>query len=132
MTSIVVSIPKRICRFNSDLCTKVKQTIENPNIFALALRYVSLAESSLNLIQLEEYLNSKQNSVIRGTAAALLLTRGTTKQKVAATKTLRWMLTNKDEEIRVDGVNSLAEAAYLQALRIHIPSLLEDESLRVK
>ncbi|MEM9924354.1 MAG: MFS transporter [Cyanobacteria bacterium P01_D01_bin.50] len=108
------------------------QTIDNPNIFALALRYVSLGESSVNLIQLEEYLNPKHNPVIRGTAAALLLTRGTTKQKVAATKTLRWMLTNKEEQIRVDGVNSLAEAAYLQALRIHIPSLLEDESLRVR
>ncbi len=108
------------------------QTIANPNVFALALRYVSLAETSPNLNQLEAYLNPKYNPVIRGTAAALLLSQGTTKQKVAATKTLRWMLTNKEEQIRVDGVKSLAEAAYLQTLRIHIPSLLEDESLRVK
>jgi hypothetical protein len=111
---------------------KNPQTIQNPNIFALALRYVSLAEVSPNLNQLEEYLNPEQNSVIRGTAAALLLTQGTTQQKVAATKTLRWMLTSKEEQIRVDGVKSLAEAAYLQALRIHIPSLFEDESLRVR
>lgn len=108
------------------------QTIKNPNVFALALRYVFLAETSSNLNQLEEYLNQEQNPAIRGTAAALLLTQGTTKQKVAATKTLRWMLTNKEEQIRVDGVKSLAEAAYLQALRIHIPSLLEDQSLRVR
>jgi hypothetical protein len=104
----------------------------NPNIFALALRYVFLAEVSPNLNQLEQYLDSEQNSVIRGTAAALLLTQGTTKQKVAATKTLQWMLTNKQEEIRVSGVKSLAEAAYLQSLRIYIPSLLEDESLKVR
>ncbi|MEB3215252.1 MAG: MFS transporter [Nostocales cyanobacterium 94392] len=108
------------------------QTILNPNIFALALRYVSLAEASPNLNQLEEYLNPEQHSVIRGTAAALLLTYGTTKQRVAATKTLGWMLTNKEEEIRVNGVKSLAEASYLQALRIHIPSLLEDKSLKVR
>lgn len=108
------------------------RTIINPNVFALALRYVFLAESSPNYNQLEEFLHPKQNPVIRGTVAALLLTKGTTKQKVAATKTLRWMLTNTEEQIRVDGVKSLAEAAYLQALRIYIPSLLEDESLRVR
>ncbi len=108
------------------------QTIINPNIFALALRYVSLAEASPNLNQLEEYLNPEQNSVIRGTAAALLLTHGTTKQKVAATKTLGWMLTNQEEQIRIHGVKSLAEASYIQALRIHIPSLLSDESLKVR
>jgi hypothetical protein len=104
----------------------------NPNIFALALRYVFLAEVSPNSNQLEEYLDAEQNPVIRGTAAALLLTQGTTKQKVAATKTLQWMLTNPEEEIRVSGVKSLAEAAYLQSLRIYIPSLLEDESLKVR
>ncbi len=104
----------------------------NPNIFALALRYVFLAELSPNSDQLEEYLDPEQNPVIRGTTAALLLTQGTTKQKVAATKTLQWMLTNPEEEIRVLGVKSLTEAAYLQSLRIYIPSLLEDESLRVR
>ncbi|MEL6461616.1 MAG: MFS transporter [Cyanobacteria bacterium J06621_15] len=108
------------------------QTKANPNIFALALRYVFLAEVSPNSNQLEEYLNSEQHPVIRGTAAALLLTEGTTKQKVAATKTLKWMLTNNEEDIRVTGVKSLAEAAYLQSLRIYIPSLLEDKSLRVR
>ena len=104
----------------------------NPNIFALALRYVFLAEVSPNLDRLEEYLDTEQNPVIRGTAAALLLTQGTTKQKVAATKTLQWMLTNPEEEIRVSGVKSLAEASYLQSLRVYIPSLLEDESLKVR
>mgnify|MGYP001800170132 FL=1 len=104
----------------------------NPNIFALALRYAFLAEVSPNLNQLEEYLEPEQNPVIRGTAAALLLTQGTTKQKVTATKTLKWMLTNPSEEIRVSAVKSLAQAAYLQSLRIYIPSLLEDESLRVR
>ncbi|AFY53813.1 hypothetical protein Riv7116_1244 [Rivularia sp. PCC 7116] len=105
---------------------------DNPNIFALALRYVFLAEVSPNSNQLEEYLNPEQDSAIRGTAAALLLTRGTTKQKVAATKTLKWMLTNKEAQIRVSGVKSLAEADYLQSLRIYIPNLLEDESLNVR
>ncbi|MEM1392985.1 MAG: MFS transporter [Cyanobacteria bacterium P01_D01_bin.116] len=104
----------------------------NPNIFALALRYVFLAEVSPNSNQLETYLSAEYNPVIRGTAAVLLLTQGTTKQKVAATKTLKWMLTNKEEDIRVAGVKSLTEAVYLQSLRMYIPSLLEDESLRVR
>ncbi|MCJ8281576.1 MAG: MFS transporter, partial [Rivularia sp. ALOHA_DT_140] len=108
------------------------ESIANPNIFALVLRYVFLAEVSPNSNELEEYLNPQQNPAIRGTAAALLLTQGTTKQKVAATKTLKWMLTNEVEEIRVSGVKSLTEAAYLQSLRIYIPTLLEDESLTVR
>ncbi len=122
--------PAYLSQVNS-LLTNPK-TIANPHIFALALRYVFLAEVSPNLNKLEEYLNTEKHPVIRGSAAALLLTQGTTKQKVAATKTLRWMLTNQEEEIRVDGVKSLAEASYLQALRIHIPSLLKDKSLKVR
>ncbi|MBV6626641.1 MAG: MFS transporter [Rivularia sp. (in: Bacteria)] len=119
-------LPK-VCNLLENSSTK-----DNPNIFALALRYAFLAEVSPNLNQLEEYLNAEQNSAIRGTAAALLLTRGTAQQKVAATKTLKWMLTNQEEGIRVSGVKSLAEADYLQSLRIYIPNLLEDESLNVR
>lgn len=53
-------------------------------------------------------------------------------QKVAATTTMRRMLTHKQERERVNGVKALREAVYLQALRIHIPNLLQDESLRVR
>ncbi len=104
----------------------------NPEVFALALRYVWLAEPNPNLSILEEYLNPRHNSLIRATAAALVLRQGTPIQKVAATKTMRRMLTHKQERERVNGVRALREAVYLQALRIHIPNLLQDESLRVR
>jgi hypothetical protein len=103
-----------------------------PEVFALALRYVWLAEPHPNLALLEEYLHPRQNSLIRATAAALLLRQGTPMQKVAASKTMRWMLTNKQERERVNAVRALREAVYLQALRIHIPNLLQDNSLRVR
>jgi hypothetical protein len=103
-----------------------------PEVFALALRYVWLAEANPNLALLEDYLNSRQHSLIRGTAAALLLREGTAIQKSTAAKTLRRMLTNKLERERVNGVKALREAVYLQELRIHIPPLLQDESLRVR
>ncbi|MBW4686866.1 MAG: MFS transporter [Komarekiella atlantica HA4396-MV6] len=103
-----------------------------PEVFALALRYVWLAEPNPNLSLLEEYLHPRQNSLIRATAAALVLRQGTPMQKVAATKTMRRMLTHKQEWERVNGVRALREAIYLQALRIHIPNLLQDESLRVR
>lgn len=103
-----------------------------PQVFALALRYVWLAEPHPNLSLLEEYLHPRQNSLIRATAAALLLRQGTPIQKVAATKAMRRMLTHKHERERVNGVKALREAVYLQALRIHIPNLLQDESLRVR
>ncbi|UKO99136.1 MFS transporter [Nostoc sp. UHCC 0870] len=107
-------------------------SVVNPEVFALALRYVWLAEAHPNLGLLEEYLHPRNHSLIRGTAAALLLRQGTPMQTVAATKTLRSMLTHKQELERMNGVKALREAVYLQALRIHIPNLLQDESLRVR
>ncbi|MBW4557252.1 MAG: MFS transporter [Trichormus sp. ATA11-4-KO1] len=113
------------------LLEKPQGTVD-PEVFALALRYVWLAEANPNLSLLEEYLQPRHHSLIRATAAALILRQGTPLQKVAATKTMRRMLTHKQERERVNGVRALREAVYLQALRIHIPNLLQDESLRVR
>ncbi|WP_414543423.1 MFS transporter [Nostoc sp. CCY0012] len=104
----------------------------DPEVFALALRYVWLADDNPNLSLLEEYLQPRHHSLIRATASALILRQGTPLQKVAATKTMRRMLTHKQERERVNGVRALREAVYLQALRIYIPNLLHDESLRVR
>ncbi len=104
----------------------------DPEVFALALRYVWLAQTNPNLSQLEDYLQPRHHSLVRATAAALILRQGTPMQKVAATKTMRRMLTHKQERERINGVKALREAIYLQALRIHIPNLLQDESLRVR
>ena len=103
-----------------------------PEVSALAIRYVCLADSHPDLKLLEEYLHSKQHSIIRGTAAALLLRQGTPIQQLAATRTLRWMLTHKQEQERINAVKALREAVYLQVLRVYIPSLLQDKSLRVR
>ncbi|NET71182.1 MAG: MFS transporter [Sphaerospermopsis sp. SIO1G2] len=104
----------------------------DPEVFALAMRYVWLAEENLNLSLLEQYLEPSHHSLVRATAAALLLRQGTTIQKNVATKTLRRMLTNKQEQERVNGVKALREVVYLQTLRVHLPNLLQDESLRVR
>ncbi|RCJ37361.1 hypothetical protein A6770_14650 [Nostoc minutum NIES-26] len=123
---------------NSAYVLQVRSLLEqpqgtvDPEVFALALRYVWLAEANPNLSQLEEYLQARHHSLIRATAAALILRQGTPMQKVAATKTMRRMLTHKQERERINGVKALREAVYLQALRIHIPNLLQDESLRVR
>ncbi len=103
----------------------------NPEVFALALRYIWQSKANPDFRQLEQYLTQK-NSLIRATAAALLLRQGNSTQKAVATKTLRQMLTHKRESERMNAVKALAEAVYLQALRIHIPNLLQDESLRVR
>ncbi|HLO88527.1 MAG TPA: MFS transporter [Nostocaceae cyanobacterium] len=104
----------------------------DPEVFALALRYVWLAEANPNLNQLEEYLQPNHHSLIRATAAALLLRQGNPMQRVAATRTMRRMLTHKQERERINAVRALREAVYLQELRIYIPNLLQDESLRVR
>ncbi|MBR8839170.1 MAG: MFS transporter [Stigonema ocellatum SAG 48.90 = DSM 106950] len=103
-----------------------------PEVFALALRYVWLCETNPDNGELETYLKAPQNSLIRATAAALLLRRGTPMQSSAAIHILRRMLTHKQERERINAVKALSEGVYLQALRIHIPDLLQDESLRVR
>ena len=103
-----------------------------PEVLALALRYIWLTESEPNIDSLRPYLQPIVDPVVRGTAAALIMRRGDRQQKAEATNTLRQMLTHKQERERVMGTRALGEADYLQGLRLYIPNLLQDESLRVR
>lgn len=103
-----------------------------PEVLALALRYVWLTQPELDIRSIKHYLNTTVEPTVRGTAAALILRRGTPTEKAQATNTLRRMLTSKRERERVMGTRALGEAEYLQALRLYIPDLLQDESLRVR
>jgi HEAT repeat protein len=111
---------------------KLPQTEITPEVFALALRYIWLAEENPDFGKLEQFIEITQHSVIRATAAALLLRSGTTKQKVAATRTLKAMLIDEQEQERITAVKALNGDAYLQTLRLEIPTLLKDKSLRVR
>ncbi|MBW4521256.1 MAG: MFS transporter [Scytolyngbya sp. HA4215-MV1] len=103
-----------------------------PEVLAVALRYVWLTQDDPDIRQLRPYLQSEVDPVVRGTAASLMMRRGNPTQKAEATNTLRLMLTHKRERERVMGCRALGEAVYLQALRLYIPQLLQDESLRVR
>ncbi len=103
-----------------------------PEVLALALRYVWLTDAEPNIESLRSYLQPTVDAVVRGTAAALIMRRGDRQQKAEATNTLRQMLTHKQERERVMGTRALGEADYLQGLRLYIPNLLQDESLRVR
>jgi HEAT repeat protein len=103
-----------------------------PEVLALALRYVWLTEAAPDVQQLRPYLRPEVDPVVRGTAAALILRRGNRDLKVEATHALRRMITHKQEKERVMGTRALGEADYLAQLRLYIPSLLQDESLRVR
>lgn len=103
-----------------------------PDVLAVALRYVWLTEPEPDLRQLRPYLGSEVNPMVRGTAASLLLRLGSATQKAEATSVLRRMLTHPEEQERVMGCRALGEAVYLQALRLQIPNLLRDQSLRVR
>ncbi|MEM8602402.1 MAG: Npt1/Npt2 family nucleotide transporter [Cyanobacteria bacterium P01_H01_bin.121] len=103
-----------------------------PEVLALALRYIWLADSDPDLNKLKPYLQPEIDAIVRGTAAALMMRRGNPRQKAEATQTLRRMLTHRLERERVMGCRALGDADYLQALRIYIPKLLRDDSLRVR
>ncbi|MEL6765354.1 MAG: HEAT repeat domain-containing protein, partial [Cyanobacteria bacterium J06607_6] len=103
-----------------------------PEILALALRYVWLTEDSPDIAALQVYLQPEVDPVVRGTAASLMLKHGNPREKSEAIHTLRQMLTHDRERERVMGCRALGEADYLQSLRLYIPNLLQDESLRVR
>lgn len=103
------------------------------DVFALAMRYVWLLEDRPNMQELRPYLQPDVDAVIRGTAAALMLRQGNSQEKSEATNVLRRMLTNaENERERLMGCRALEDAVYLQALRLYIPDLLRDRSLRVR
>ena len=104
----------------------------SPEVLALALRYIWLAEPELDISSLKPYLRPEVDPTVRETAAALILRRGNSVDKAEATNTLRRMLTHKRERERVMGCRALGEADYLQALRVYVADLLQDESLRVR
>jgi len=103
-----------------------------PEVLALALRYVWQTQTNLDPDTLSPYLQPNSPATVRATAAALILRWGTPAQKSMATDILRRMLTHPIEKERMMGCRALREADYLQALRIYIPQLLQDDSLRVR
>ncbi len=117
--------------YRSDVQALIEQK-PPPEVLALALRYVWLTQTELDIRTIKPYLHAAVDPTVRGTAAALILRRGTPTEKAEATNTLRRMLTSKRERERVMGTRALGEAEYLQALRLYIPNLLQDESLRVR
>ncbi len=120
---------------NPAYCRDVQVLIEQkppPEVLALALRYVWLTQPELDIDTIKPYLHGTVDPMVRATAAAIILRRGTPQEKAEATEILRRMVNSKRERERVMGTRALGEAEYLQALRVYIPHLLKDESLRVR
>ncbi|NEP19484.1 MAG: MFS transporter [Leptolyngbya sp. SIO4C1] len=105
---------------------------QQPDILALALRYVCLTQPETDIAQLKPYLSPQTDPVVRGTAASMLMRLGDRQQRAKATYLLQQMLTHEQERERVMGCRALGEADYMQGLRLHVPNLLQDDSLRVR
>ncbi len=105
---------------------------QEPSILALALRYVWLTQENADVSKLKPYLKPEVEPVVRGTAASMMLKYGRREERARATYILQQMLTHREERERVMGCRALGEAEYMQGLRLHVPNLLQDESLRVR
>ncbi|MEA5463699.1 HEAT repeat domain-containing protein [Leptothoe sp. PORK10 BA2] len=105
---------------------------QEPQILALAVRYVWLTQTDADVNQLKPYLQPTVDPVVRGTASSMLLKRGSTIERARATYILKQMLTHQEERERVMGCRALGEADYMQGLRLHVDNLLQDDSLRVR
>jgi hypothetical protein len=105
---------------------------QNPEVLALALRYVWLAQDDYDINELKPYLKPEVDPVVRGTAAALMLKRGNSQDRAEATAILRKMLVHERERERVMGCRALGDADYMESLSIYIDALLQDPSLQVR
>ncbi|MFH7243825.1 MAG: HEAT repeat domain-containing protein [Spirulina sp.] len=119
-------------RYHQSVRALLGQTQGRPEVQALALRYVWLAQETYNIDELRPYLSPDVDAVVRGTAASLMLRRGSINDRAEATATLRKMLVNERERERVMGCQALGEADYMESLSIYIDDLLQDPSLRVR
>ncbi|MEO0433604.1 MAG: MFS transporter [Cyanobacteria bacterium J06656_5] len=115
---------------------------QDPPILALAVRYVWLTQEDADINQLKPYLKPNIDPVVRGTAVAMILKEdddedrddspAIRREKAKATNILRQMLTHTEEGERVMGCRALGGVGYMQGLRLHVPKLLTDDSLRVR
>ena len=105
---------------------------QEPSILALALRYVWLTQENADVTKLKAYLKRNVDPVVRATAASMMLKHGSLEERARSTYILRQMLTHREERERVMGCRALGEAEYMQGLRLHVPKLLQDDSLRVR
>ena len=119
-------------KYHQAVRTLLTQPQTSPEVQALALRYVWLAQETYDINELRPYLSPDVDAVVRGTAASLMLRRGSINDRAEATATLRKMLVNERERERVMGCQALGEADYMESLSIYIDNLLQDPSLRVR
>jgi HEAT repeat protein len=106
---------------------------QSPDVLALALRYVGYHKFNFDLETLQPYLSRDTHPMVRSVAAAMMLRPGSTpQQRSQAITILRQMLTHADERERMMGCLALSEAQYIQVLRLEVPNLLKDDSLRVR
>lgn len=118
--------------YEETVSTLLRQVQQHPDVLALALRYVWLTRQTYNIDELRPYLKPEVDPVVRGTAASLMMRRGTSKERAEATATLRKMLTHEQERERVMGCRALGDADYMESLSIYLDDLLQDPSVRVR
>lgn len=114
---------------------QVQQLIEQKpplEVLALALRYLWLCEPNLDAKTLKPYLNERVDPLVRGTAANLIIQRGSTMEQREATYTLEEMLNSHKERERVIGVQSLPDSIHSTLVHTYIPELLHDDSPKVR
>ncbi len=107
-----------------------------PEVMAVALRYIWLTEETASISELRHYLKPNHPSIVRATAASLILRQGTISEKAEATYVLQAMLKHKQTQERVIGCRALGGAVHLQGLRLwlkpYVADLLKDPSIEVK
>ncbi len=113
----------------------VQQLIERKpslDVLALALRYIWLSQPNLETQTLQPYLRERVDAVVRGTAAGLILSRGTPAQRLEAKLAIESMLAHRQERERVLGTKALQDADEDSLIGRYLPSLLQDESIQVR
>ncbi len=101
-------------------------------VLALAMRYVWLSQPELDLRELKPYLEEGEEPVIVGTAASLMLRRGSKREQREATEIIERMMISPDSNKRAMAVQALADGRNSTVAKFYLPQLLRDRSSRVR
>jgi hypothetical protein len=102
------------------------------DVLALSYRYAWLSQIDLDLRILKPYLNDNVPSILRSTAATLILQRGDNEDKDEAIAVVENMLESPDDQDKILAIETLKDGAPNFIIKRYLPKLLKQKSPEIR
>jgi hypothetical protein len=101
-------------------------------ILALALRYVWISQTDLDLRILKPYLRENIEPILRSIALTLILQKGDYEEKEEAIAILEKMLNSPDETEKILGIKVLKDGGGKFTIKHYLPLLIQEENPTIR